>query len=165
MNWRSHLTTITSRLLSAVAVACLLAVFAAPVAATSPRDGKRPERRVPEADSPDAAVRSSDAPAVLRKTSIDPETGEITATVRRLPGEALSAPLANALSRSTEGLRVFTLANGGHGVDLAGRFQHVLVVRMKADGSLETACVNHPHEAEHLLHGGSAAGKTEPKDR
>ncbi len=69
----------------------------------------------------------------------------------RQKSDALSAPLANALNRSIEGLRPFELKNGGRGIHLEGRFQHALVARVKEDGSLEIVCINHPHEAEALL--------------
>ena len=77
----------------------------------------------------------------------------------------LSAPLATALSRSTEGLEVFALPNGGKGVNLKGRFQHVLIVRVTPEGSVETGCVDHPHEAEGLVAGHSVGGDAGPRDR
>ena len=98
------------------------------------------------------------------KVVVDPETGEVITNPPGQETEALSAPLANALNRSTEGLQVFDLANGGKGMHLGGRFQHVLVVRVKADGSLETVCVNHSPEAEKLLKHRSEAD-SQPRDK
>ncbi len=63
----------------------------------------------------------------------------------------LSGALAEALSHSTEGLRLFTTPGGGTGVDLSGRFQHAIMVRINPDGRQEFFCVNHPEEAAKIL--------------
>ncbi len=63
----------------------------------------------------------------------------------------LSDALAEALSHSTEGLRIFSTQGGGTGVDLGGRFRHALMVRINPDGSQEIFCVNHPEEAAKIL--------------
>ena len=118
-----------------------------------------------EAENTDLDTEYFVTEAAVTKISVDRETGEMT-VVR--PGErtrVLSAPLAAALSRSTEGLRVFEISGGGKGVHLEGRFQHVLIVRMKPDGSLQTVCSNRRHEAENHDHNKPVGGDTEPRDR
>lgn len=155
---KHHGLSNTPGILRVLYVACLMAAFAAPAAAASP-DGKgEPERQGPEA--------SSAEPDVTKAIRIiyDPETGEITSVPLR-ETDPLSAPLARALARSTDGLRVFELSNGGTGVHLDGRFQHALMVRLKPDGSFETVCTNHPDEAEKFLHGKAAEATPAPRDK
>ena len=158
MNQRSHERLTTTRILPVVLTACMMAAFAAPVAATSPDEKGEPKRQVPE----EASVESVPPNAI--RVIVDPETGEIISVPFR-ETEVLSAPLAKALSRSTEGLVVFDLPNGGKGVHLNGRFQHALMVRVKSDGSLETVCTNPSHEAEDFLHGKTAGVKPAPRDK
>ena len=99
------------------------------------------------------------------KVAVDPETGEVVSAQSEKKIEALSAPLANALNRSIEGLQAFELTNGGRGVHLEGRYQHALVLRVTEDGSLEIVCVNHSHEVEALLKRRSAEIDRQPLDR
>ena len=105
----------------------------------------------PESTTESGAIREG------MKIAIDPETGQIIAKPVREQNRELSVPLANALSRSTEDLHVFDLPNGGKGVNLDNRFQHVYMVQLKPDGSFETVCVNHKHQAEKFLRNGSSA--------
>jgi hypothetical protein len=94
----------------------------------------------------------------------DPETGEvISVPFRETP--SLSAPVARALIRSTEGLQVFKLENGGKGVHLDGRYKHAFMVRVRPDGSLETLCTDHSHGAEAFLKAGARDTKPEPQDK
>ena len=95
----------------------------------------------------------------------DPETGEIISVPLRESSEILSGPLAKALTRSTEGLQVFEVSNGGNGVHLDGRFQHALMVRVRPDGSLETVCTSHSHAAETFLKAKSAGANTAPRGK
>lgn len=164
MNQRSHEQLTMTRILTVLCAVCMMAVSALPVAATSPDEKGEPGRQVPEA----ASTKSADFSAAAQermKVIVDPETGEIISVSIRQQTGTLSAPLAKALTRSTDGLRVFELANGGKGVYLDGRFQHVLMVRVKPDGSLETVCTNHPDEAEDFLHGKAAGPHAEPRDK
>jgi hypothetical protein len=147
-----------SRIVPALCVACLVAALAAPAAASPPGGDEERERRVSEPP----ATRTYTTGAI--RVIYDPETGEIISAPFRETG-VLSAPLAKALSRSTGGLQVFELANGGTGVHLDGRFQHALMVRVKADGSLETVCTCHTSAAEDFLHAGSAGAKAAPRDK
>jgi len=158
MNQIFHAQVNTPRTIRVLCVAFLMAAFTAPVAATSPDEKGEPKRQVPEVSSVETT-----APNAIR-VIVDPETGEIISVPLRAT-DVLSAPLSKALTRSGEGLRVFELSNGGMGVHLDGRFQHVLMVRMKADGSLETVCTNHSHEAEKFLHGTSNGADAEPRDK
>lgn len=158
MKQRSDQTMIFRRIFQAVLTASMMAAFAAPVAATSPDEKGEPKRQVPE----EASVESVPPNAI--RVIVDPETGEIISVPFR-ETEVLSAPLAKALNRSAEGLRVFELENGGKGVHLDGRFLHALMVRVKPDGSLETVCTNHPHEAEVFLDGKTARVKPAPRDK
>jgi hypothetical protein len=152
------------RILPALISVFLIAALVMPVAA-SPSDEKgKPEQHAPEA----ASAESAEPSAVARdgmKVFVDPETGKVMEKPSRQQTEALSPELAKALSRSTEGLRVFDLPNGGKGVDLDGRFQHVLMVRVRPDGSLETVCVNHRHEAEKPLQRKSAEDDSNSRDK
>ena len=158
MNQRLHDQTISSRVLSVLFAICLMTAMVVQVAAASPDEEEQPERQAPEAPSVETVTTKA------MRVIYDPETGKIISAPFR-ETEILSAPLAKALSRSTEGLRVFELANGGKGVYLDGRFQHALMVRVKPDGSLETVCTSHSHAAEDFLHGKSAGAKTAPRDR
>jgi hypothetical protein len=72
-------------------------------------------------------------------------------TVQAAPRSLLSNALAEAFSHSTEGLELFATPGGGTGVDLGGRFRHVLMVRINADGRQEIFCVNHSEEAAKIL--------------
>jgi hypothetical protein len=128
------------------------------VAASSPED---PEENVkPGLESSIAQRTESEAVRVV----YDPDTGRYFAVpIQKTP--VLSAPVARGLVRSTEGLRVFKLENGGKGVRLDGRYQHTFMVRVKPDGSLETLCTDHSHGVEAFLKAGARAAKLEPQDK
>ncbi len=148
----------TPRFLRLLCVACFVAIFAAPVAAGSPDETEGPQRQASEAPNAETAVTKA------IRVIYDPETGEIISVPFRKT-DVLSAPLAKALTRSAEGLQVFELPNGGTGVHLDGRYQHVLMVRVMPDGSFETVCANHPHEVEAFIKSTSAGTKPEPRDK
>ena len=158
MNQRLNDQMISSRALSILGAICLMAAVALPVAASSPGEEVQPDRQASEAPTAEASTTRA------MRVIYDPETGEVISVPFR-DTEILSAPLAKALTRSAEGLQVFELANGGKGVYLDGRYRHALMVRVKADGSLETVCTNHPHEAEDFLRGKTAAAKPAPRDK
>ena len=137
----------------------LTVVAALPVAASSPGE----KEVVPEQS---ASVRLT-GDLVNKKTIrviYDPETGKIISTPFR-GSEALSDPLAKALTRATDGLRVFELSNDGKGVHLDGRFQHALMVRARPDGSLETVCTNHPRAAEEFLRADPSGADSEAGEK
>lgn len=137
---------------------CLMVAFVAPVAGVSPDEEGEPKLQASEAASAETV-----ATKVVRVV-YDPETGE-TISVPLRGNDVLSAPLTKALTRSTDGLQVFELASSGKGVHLDGRYQHALMVRMKPDGSIETVCTNHSHEAEQFLKGKTAEAKPTPRDK
>ena len=158
MNRRLNELMISSRVFSVLFAICLMAAVALPVAASSTSEKEQPERQASEAPTAEAVTTKA------IRVIYDPETGEIISVPLR-GTKFLSAPLAKALTRSTEGLQVFELANGGKGVHLDGRFQHALMVRVKPDGSIETVCTSHSHEAEKFLKGKPAGPKSAPRDK
>ena len=158
MNQRLHAQVHTPRTIRALCAAFLMAAFAAPVAATSPDEKGEPKRQLPE----EASVESVATKAI--RVIVDPESGEIISVPIR-GTEVLSASLAKALTRSTEGLRVFDVSSGGKGVHLDGRFQHALMVRVKPDGSMETVCTSHSHAAEKFLQANPTGVDAEPRDK
>ena len=149
---------VTIRNLSVLCVVCLMATLALPSAASSPADEEGPKRQAPEGGSADRVVTKA------MRVIYDSETGEILSVPIR-DTEVLSSRLAKALTRSTEGLQVFELSNGGNGVHLDGRFQHALMIRVKPDGSLESVCTNHSEAAEKFLKVRSAGADAEPGDK
>jgi hypothetical protein len=144
--------------LSALVAAAVVVAFAVkPMAAAHAEEG---QQQTPAA----VGVAPEKSGAVIRDGAwvvIDPETGEIVSRSLRTGKEFLSDQLATALSRSTEGLETFDLVNGGQGVHLGGRFQHVFMVRVRPDGSFETVCVNHEHQAEKVLQSNDRANPVE----
>lgn len=145
MHRREAQTRRGRRLLPVLPIAVCLAALAAPASA----DGDRRE-----------AGGTGQAGA---RVSAGPPSGVISGdrSDRRQatppPGDAgpLSAAIAEALSRSTGGLRVFEIEGGGTGVDLDGRFLHVMGVTVRPGGDLESWCVDHRHGAEKLLSSGA----------
>ncbi len=158
---RSKSEPIVFRILPALLVAawCATALAAAP----SP-EGEGREWPAPEAAFAELGTEPSTAGASRMRVFIDPKTGEIVSVPAR-ESRALSEALENALSRSTEGLEVFDLPAGGKGVHLEGRFQHVMTVRVKADGSLEFGCVDSARKAKDLLHGKAVGSDDASRDR
>lgn len=81
------------------------------------------------------------------RIAIDPVTGDWIG----MP--AGGAGLETSLNRSSQGLVPYRLPDGGVGVDLQGRFMNASVVRLGADGQLETICTEDHDHAEDFLHG------------
>ena len=158
MNNRLHGKMTSYCNLPILCVVCLMVAFVAPVAGVSPDEEGEPKLQASEAASAETVATK------IVRVVYDPETGEIISVPLR-GNDVLSAPLARALTRSTEGLEVFELKNGGKGVHLDGRFQHALMVRVKADGSLEMVCTSHSHAAEKFLHDNPAGPDAEPRDK
>ena len=117
--------------------------MAGSVAAAHSPEGEGPGRTATE-----AAPAQSGASEI--RVVIDPKTSEI-ASARGRERQVLSQALANALSRSTEGLEFFELPSGGMGVHLEGRFQHVVTVKVKVDGTFELECVDSVRGAKKIL--------------
>jgi len=158
MNQRLNEQMISSRVVPFLLAICLMAAVALPVAASSPGEKERPEQQAPAA--PTAELVTTNAMRVI----YDPESGEIISVPIR-ETEVLSGQLTKALARTTEGLQVFELSNGGKGVHLDGRFQHALMVRVKPDGSLETVCTSHSHAAEKFMQARPTGVDEEPRDK
>jgi len=158
MNNRLHGKMTSYCNLPILCAVCLMVAFVAPVAGVSPDEEGESKLQASEAASAETVATK------IVRVVYDPETGEIISVPLR-GNDVLSAPLARALTRSTEGLEVFELNNGGRGVHLDGRFQHALMVRVKSDGSLETFCTNHSHEAEKFFKSTSAGADVEPRDQ
>jgi hypothetical protein len=131
--------------------------IAAPLAAAPSPEGEGPELSAPEAAPAEVGASGM-------RIAVDPKTGEVVSNQAR-ESRVLSEALAHALNRSTEGLKIFSLPAGGMGVHLEGRFQHVMTVKVKADGSLELGCVDNATKAEEILHGKVAGPDDEPSDR
>jgi hypothetical protein len=165
MTQRSCAEVTAFRILAVVLTACWIAALATPVAASSPGEKEEPERLASEKADTEVGAEASDAAPAVMKVFVDPETGEIISVPIRQQTGTLSAPLAKALTRSTEGLWVFELSNGGKGVHLDGRFQHAIMVRVKPDGSFETVCVDHSHQAEGFLKSKRAETDPQPRDQ
>ena len=70
------------------------------------------------------------------------------------------ATLSRALKRSGEGLVVEQHADGTVMVDLQGRFQHAVLARVNADGTVEMQCHDQLRPAAEFLAGGGDAGLT-----
>jgi cytoskeletal protein RodZ len=62
------------------------------------------------------------------------------------PARNLSPELQNALSTSQEGLEEQPAPDGGYMVDLQGRFQHLSVLAVNAQGNLVPQCVSPGHD-------------------
>jgi hypothetical protein len=145
------------RLLPVLPIAVCVAVLAAPANAAPNDSGDR--RGSGGTDQAGARVAAGPPSGVISGDRSD----RLQATPPSGQAGPLSAAIVEALSRSTAGLRVFEIEGGGTGVDLDGRFQHVLVVRAQSDGSFEIACVDHLHAAEKLLGPGALkSGFAEP---
>ena len=79
------------------------------------------------------------------RIAIDPETGD------PIGSPAGGAALETTLSRSSAGLVPYRLPDGGTGVHLQGRFMSASMVRLNADGELETICTEDHDHAVHFL--------------
>jgi len=81
-----------------------------------------------------------------RDVQVDPQTGKIKPLT---PEEAkrLADGLKVMLNQSTEGLLEVHHADGSVSMDLQGRFQHVMVARIEADGTLTKSCIDTPEAA------------------
>lgn len=158
MNRRLIELMILPRAASVLFAIFLIVVAASPVAASSPGEKGEPEQS--SSAEPTADLVTTRTIRVI----VDPESGEIVSLPFR-GSEVLSEPLTKALTRTTEGLRLFELSNDGKGVYLDGRFQHALMVRVKPDGTLETVCTSHSHAAEKFLQTQSTGVDAEPRDK
>ena len=65
--------------------------------------------------------------------------------------QAIERDLAPVLSRSSEGLVVHRLRDGGERIDLGGRFQSAAIARIGPDGRVITGCVDSVEQADAFL--------------
>lgn len=125
----------------AFAVVCTLAVaFALPAFDNDPEVADNSPGFAPG----EAAMRAS----------IDPETGALVTgsqAARPTGAKALSPEMQTMMSRSSDGLVVEALPNGGKSVHLQGRFMSATVVRLDENGQAETLCTESADEAEAFL--------------
>ena len=103
-----------------------------------------------------AASPGPDGAASVARTAADDGSVQVVPEDPREESGSLSGAIRNAVSRSTDGLEVFDLESGGRGVDLEGRFRHVFMVGVRADGSFETSCVDSVQTVEKMMGLGSA---------
>lgn len=149
----------------AISTIILTVLFAAPVAASPTNEGEEPEQVTSKA-TPEGSggIDSAGDVATSMRAVLDPERGELVFVPSR-ETRTLSPYLATALNRSSDGLYAFELMDGGVGVDLKGRFQHVMLARVAADGSIEMVCVDHPEDAEKFFAREGAGVVSEPAVR
>ncbi len=101
-------------------------------------------------ETPDAGPVDGDPPSGL-VVVVNPVTGDLVLnpTPEQI-GAVRSAPRAQRLSRSTEGLVPFALSGGGRGVYLDGRFQSSLVLEVGPDGAMSLRCVHESPDSVQL---------------
>ena len=140
-------------------VPALPTAAAAPIVATAPAPAE-PATPAAHAQTP-APAKAATTPAMPYGSAgmvvgIDPETGKLG-----LPSKAdraaleRAANLSPALDRSDVGLTVIHKPDGSRMVDLQGRFQDYMVVRIAPDGRKIESCVEGP-EVEKALEGAAA---------
>lgn len=83
---------------------------------------------------------------------IDSKTGRLKALTASETAQ-LKTALEKLMNRSTQGLHVVAHVNGTQGIDLQGRFQHVVMIRQNPDGTSETGCFTDPDAAMAFLQG------------
>ena len=148
-----------------ISIVILTVMFAAPVATSPANEGKEPEQVASRATPEDGGdIDSAGDIAASMKAVPDPETGELIFVSSR-DSRTLSPHLAEALCRSSDGLNAFELMHAGVGVELKGRFQHVMLARVAADGSIEMVCVDHPDDARKFFAREGAGVESEPAVR
>jgi len=81
---------------------------------------------------------------------IDPETGDLTTGPAPTSELELDLDTQNALRHDDLGLEVKTRADGSKVMNLQGRYQHVSVIHIDANG-VKTVCTDNEKAAEHNL--------------
>ena len=130
--------------------ALLVLIAAAAVLLRNPSSG--PDRGTTDSVAASAAAVSI-APAPTEAgmmAYIDPETGDLTTGPAPAGELALDADTQNALRRDDSGLEVVTRADGSKVMNLQGRYQHVSVIHIDANG-VKTVCTDNETSAEHNL--------------
>lgn len=134
---------------AAFALATILAAGAALAADAPPPAAAGKKAAVAAADPAPAPVAAAAEGLVVVR---DKETGELRAPSAD-EAKALMAPMAKALSDSSEGLKRVPLPGGGWRVDLQGRFQSVALARRGPDGRTSQECVTSEKDALRFLTG------------
>jgi septal ring-binding cell division protein DamX len=149
---RSRAWMFMAILVSAVILATVVrAIVASPTASAQPLSNQ-----APTADA-DTSIQFAN-----QKITVDAKTGKLRKpTVEE--ARALVEQLTGMTNRSTEGLQVAPSANGGHKVDLQGRFQSVILAKPNPDGTSEVRCVSSMEEATEFL--GLDPSKLPEKDK
>lgn len=96
-----------------------------------------------------------------QKVAVDPATGKI----RRPTQEEIQDLVSGMqLNDSVEGLTPKIVGNSTIAIDLQGRFENVMIVKINPDGSLSKACVVSPQSAKEFLNSDTPkkASKTDP---
>jgi hypothetical protein len=93
---------------------------------------------------------------------IDPETGDLTTGPVSAGELELDTETHNALRRDDSGLDVVTRADGSKVMNLQGRYQHVSVIHIDANG-VKTVCTDNEKSAEHNLNHAPAANPNAPE--
>jgi|GEM_PF-675742 len=140
-------------LVATVVVAAIVAVAAITVISKQVVKGNGGDagKGTNNAETPGAVAENSGKKYVTvkvagREVQVDPQTGQIKPLT---PEEAkrLADGLKVMLNNSTEGLVEVHHADGSVSMDLQGRFQHVMVARIEADGTLTQSCIDTPEAA------------------
>jgi hypothetical protein len=117
------------------------------------RSGQAPQAKAPPSQPKGrapavAAVRTQPYASAGMVVQLDTETGRVG-----MPTAAFRARIPDpALSRSMEGLNVVTKPDGSKMINLQGRFQEYVVIRLTPDGRKVQACVDGP-DVDAALHG------------
>lgn len=85
-----------------------------------------------------------------QQVQVDSTTGQLRPLT---PDEArrLAAGMQRYLNRSTEGLQVTQLPNGGEAVNIEDRFENFSVAKRNPDGTIATECIATPEELNSFL--------------
>lgn len=109
----------------------------APDAAVQTPVAAKTEARIQVAQAQPATVAGSAGMRIFK----DPETGEMG-----LPTESASALETDSNSEDMTGLTQVTLRDGSVMIDLQGRFQESMVIRLDAKGNKVVDCTRHPEK-------------------
>ena len=141
---RSRIHHLGRVLLVASTLLLLLFVLSAAAFAQHAAKGNPPD---------DAAVGSSG-----QTVAVDANTGKLREPT---PEEIQQLISGMKYNDSTEGLTAKRVGNGSLVMDLEGRFENVMLVKINPDGSFSKACVTSPKQAEDFFK--SDTPKTQPK--
>ena len=140
-----------ARLLGGFAMALALGMILSPAPATA--EDPAPETAAPAETEAEPTATAANLSLAGEGLVIyrDPETGRFTSNPtdaqRAALRQAIAHDMAQALSRSSEGLTEVVLPNGGVMVNLEGRFQSASYLLRGEDGETHAACT---HDLETL---------------